>query len=259
MNSIDRLATDLPVFLLAGTRVGGVLMLLPVFGRGAIPGVHRVWMTILLSLLLFPLAAPGGVPEAVGAGYIPLVARELSVGMLLGFTVLLFLESAKYAGRIAGVHIGFGLANVIDPVTEEQNTLIDQLQGMMVLVLFLLLGGHRAALLALGKSFQIVPLGQGSISPGLAEGLVRLFCQMIVLGVQIAAPVLASVFLTESVIGVLSRGVPQMNIFTVGLALRIVVGILVLMATMPVFVSLMRGAIESIPLELHGLLGQLAP
>ncbi len=259
MNSIDRLATDLPIFLLSGTRVGGVLMLLPVFGRGAIPGVHRVWMTILLSLLLFPLASTRGIPDATSAGFIPLLAKELSVGMLLGFVVLLFLESAKYAGRIAGVHIGFGLANVMDPITKEQNTLIDQLQGIMVLVLFLLLGGHRSALLALGKSFQMVPLGQGSLTPGLAEGLVRLFCQMIVLGVQIAAPVLASVFLTEAVIGVISRGVPQMNIFTVGLALRILVGILVLVATMPVFVSLMGGAIDSIPLTLHGLLDQLAP
>jgi flagellar biosynthetic protein FliR len=259
MNSIDRLVTDLPIFLLAGTRVTGFVMLLPVFGRGALPQVARFWMMLLLSLLLFPLAAPGGAPEVHGVGFAPLAARELSVGMLLGFVVMLFLESAKYAGRISGVHIGFGLANVMDPVTQEQNTLIDQLQGMMVLVLFLLIGGHRAAILALGKSFQIVPIGQSVLPAGIADGLLRLFCQMIVLGIQIAAPVLASVFLTESVIGILSRGVPQLNIFSVGLALRIVVGLLVLMATMPVFVSLMRSAIETIPGELHGLLTQLAP
>jgi flagellar biosynthesis protein FliR len=169
------------------------------------------------------------------------------------------MESAKYAGRVAGVHIGFGLANVVDPVTQEQNTLIDQLQGMMVLVLFFILGGHRMLLVALGQSFHLIPIGQAALPIPAAEGMIRLFCQVIVLGVQIAAPVLASVFLTEAVIGILSRGVPQLNIFTVGLALRIVVGLLVLMATLPVFVGLMKRALAEIPIELHGLLTQMSP
>ncbi len=259
MEVVERLASDLPLFLLTGVRISGLLFLAPVFGQNGIPKVHRVWMTLLLSLLLVPTADAASVSDIQGAGYIPLVARELAVGLLLGFVVLLFLASAKYAGQLAGVHIGFGLASVVDPVTKEQGTLIDQFQGLMVLVLFLILGGHRMLLHALGTSFVLIPLGQAQMPPSIAEGLVRLFCEVVVLGIQIAIPVLAAVFLTEMAIGILSRGVPMLNIFTVGLPLRIMVGALVLMATLPVFMGLMKRAIYAVPAELQGLLLQLAP
>ena len=259
MNGLDTLAERIPVFLLTGVRVTGLLYLNPIFGRRAVPPVHFTWMTLLLSLLLVPIARTDGLELEAGFGLVPLMAKELAVGMLMGFTVLLFLESAKYAGRIAGVHIGFGLANVMDPVTGEQGTLVDQLQGMMVLVLFLALGGHRMVLGALGASFRIIPLGAAVFPAGALDGMVRLFCQVIVLGVQIASPVLASVFLAEAAIGILSKTVPQLNIFTVGLPLRIVLGGVVLIATLPVFLGLMREAIGTIPAELRGLMMQLAP
>ncbi|MBN1826852.1 MAG: flagellar biosynthetic protein FliR [Candidatus Eisenbacteria bacterium] len=259
MDGLDKLIGQIPAFLLTGVRVTGLLYLNPVFGRRSVPAVHFIWMTLLLSFLLFPLARPEGITGTISLDLVPLMAKELAVGMLMGFTVLLFLESAKYAGRIAGVHIGFGMASVMDPVTGEQGTLVDQLQGMMVLILFLALGGHRMILVALGASFRLIPLGAACFPTNALDGMVRLFCQVIVLGVQIASPVLASVFLAEAAIGILSRSVPQMNIFTVGLPLRIVLGGLVLIATMPVFINLMRGAIQTIPAELQGLILQLAP
>ncbi len=259
MESIDQLASNLPLFVLTGVRVSGLLFLAPVFGQKGIPQIHRVWMTLLLALLLLPATHPGEAVGAEGAAFIPLVARELAVGLLLGFVVLLSLSSAKYAGQMVGVHIGFGLANIVDPVTQEQGTLIDQFQGLMVLVLFLSLGGHRMLLEALAASFQLVPLGQAQLPSGIADGLVRLFCEVVVLGIQIAIPVLSAVFLTELAIGILSRGVPTLNIFTVGLPLRIVVGVLVLAATLPVFVGLMKRVIIGIPADLQGLLLQFAP
>ena len=114
-------------------------------------------------------------------------------------------------------------------------------------------------LAALGASFRIIPLGAAVFPSGALDGMVRLFCQVIVLGVQIASPVLASVFLAEAAIGILSKTVPQLNIFTVGLPLRIVLGGVVLIATLPLFLGLMREAIQTVPAELHGLMMQLAP
>jgi flagellar biosynthetic protein FliR len=130
---------------------------------------------------------------------------------------------------------------------------------MIAIVLFLVLGGHRMVLMALGRSFEVIPLGGACFPPSTGEGIMRLFTQMTLIAVQIAAPVLASVFLVEVVIGVLSRGVPQLNIFTVGLALRIVVGLLVLIATTPVLVGITKHFLAALPHELHALLTELAP
>ncbi|MCK4546024.1 MAG: flagellar biosynthetic protein FliR [Candidatus Eisenbacteria sp.] len=259
MEWMDRVASDLPLFLLTGVRVAGLLFLAPVFGQKSLPPVHRIWMVLLLSLLLLPAIGSQELAGISGIGFVPVVASELAVGLLLGFSVLLFLESAKFAGRLAGVHIGFGLASIVDPVTKEQGTLLDQLQGMMVLVLFVTMGGHRMLLQALGDSYSMVPIGQAQIPASLAEGIVRVFCRTIVLGIQIAMPVLASVFLTEIAIGIVAKGVPQLNIFTIGLPLRIVVGSLAFTVTLPVFISLMRRVINGIPVELHGLLQLMRP
>lgn len=259
MDWIDKLTAQLPLFAITLVRVGCVLYLIPVFGKRSMPAIHQVWLVGFLSFLMLPVASTHWTGGVTGFGYVPLVAREAAVGMLMGFIVLLVLESARYAGRISGVHIGFGLAAVMDPVTKEQGTLIDQLQGLMVIVLFLLIGGHRVLIAAIGTSFSIVPIGRAELPPELAESFVRLFCHVIILGIKIASPVLASVFLSEAAIGILARSVPQLNIFTVGLPLRIILGLSVLMATLPMFLHLMRQAIENIPLELQGLFLQLAP
>ncbi len=258
MGAIDLLFQQLPAFALTTVRISGLFLIAPVFGQKSIPPLARVWMILLLAFLLLPVVSGDQVRESDLLHLTVLAVREAAVGLTLGFIVALFLGSAQFAGKLAGVHIGFGLATVLDPITEEQGTLIDQLHGLMVLVLFLTLGGHRFLLLALGTSFDLIPLGTAVLPPSIGEGILRLFVEVVILGIQIAVPVMASVFLTEATIGILSRGAPQFNIFSIGLPLRIGVGSIVLASTMPVTMKLMRNFILRLPDELSSLLYQLS-
>ncbi len=259
MDFVDIMVARMPAFALTLVRIGGFLTLAPAFSARMVPVAFRFWISMFLSLLLLPVVDGSALAGVAGVGYFPLVLRELVVGLLLGFVVMLALLSGNYAGKIVGVHMGFGLATIMDPVTSEQGTLIDQLQGLIVLILFFTLGGHRMLLLALSSSFKVIPLGAAQLPTAVTDGVVRLFLHVILLGIQIAIPVIASVFVVEAAVGILSKGAPQFNVFTVGLALRILVGALVLVATIPLMVILMKGFIFTLPGELHNLIGLLAP
>ncbi len=255
---LDNLVEQIPVFVLSGLRLVGVFTVAPVFGSRTLPPQLRVYMTLLLAVLFLPVTSQTSVPTHVGA-FLWIGANEFAIGLFMGYIVTLVLAAATYAGRLAGAHIGYGLANVVDPLTQDQATLLDQLNGYLTLLLFLALGGHRTLLHALGTSFTFAPVGGSALHGGLFEGLMSVFTGVIVLGVQIAIPVLASVFLTEAAIGLVSRGVPQLNIFSVGLGLRIIVGSIAFFLAMPLMFFLMRGVVEEIPGQLHGLLVQLSP
>lgn len=259
MPSLDLVWERLPMFALTTVRVAGVFLVAPLFSSRLLPGVLRMWMVLVLSALLLPITSAHSSLTPMGWGWVEVSLQELVIGLLLGFVATIFLAAANYAGRLAGSHVGFGMANVVDPLSREQSTFLDQVQGWLALMLFVFLGGHRMLLYALGSSFSLVPIGSGSVSPQIFDGLLRLFAQTVILGIQIAIPVLAAVFLTEAGVGIIGRSAPQMNIFSIGLPVRIMVGMLVFTLTLPLALVLMRGAIESIPFALNGLLVQLAP
>lgn len=259
MDFVDIMINRMPAFALTLVRVSGFLTLAPAFGQRSVPVTYRFWVGMMLTLILLPVVDAHGVAGVTGIGYLPLVLRELTVGLLIGFVVMLALASGNLAGKIVGVQMGFGLATVMDPVTSEQGTLIDQLQGLIVLILFFTIGGHRMIILALSDSFRAVPLGLAQWPGGITDGVLRLFFHVVLLGIQIAIPVMASVFIVEAAIGILSKGAPQFNVFTIGLPLRILVGALVLTATIPLMVALMKRFLFTLPGELDNLIRLLAP
>jgi flagellar biosynthesis protein FliR len=256
---IDGLLERLPAFLLIGVRVGVLLFLLPGFDARTVPAAVRLWLTLLLAVLLLPVVSAASIDIADPVALVIAVAREAAIGALLGLVVRLLISAATYGGRLAGVHIGFGFAGTIDPSTGEEDAMLDRLQERLAIVLFMVLGAHRGVIAALAESFRLVPIGKAVFTPQLAAAYVDLFAQSIVLAVQIAAPVIASVTLAEVAIGLLSRSVPQFNVFSVGFGIRIALGLAVFGLALPAAMGLMNQAIGGVPLALRGILGQLAP
>lgn len=254
-NLLDRM----PAFLLIAVRAGVLLHLLPGFDARTVPAAVRLWLTLFLSFLLVPVVTPGALALDDPLALALAVAREAAVGGLLGLVARLLIGAATYGGRLAGVHIGFGFAGTIDPTTGDEDAMLDRLQERLAIVLFLVIGAHRGVIGALGQSFQLVPLGTAKFTPGLGADYVALFAQAVILAVQIAAPVIASVTLAEIAIGLLSRSVPQFNVISVGFGIRIALGLAVFGLALPAALNLMRTAIGGVPVALHGLLGRLAP
>jgi flagellar biosynthetic protein FliR len=150
--------------------------------------------------------------------------------------------------------MGFFIANVLDPVSNGQVSVIAEIQYLMALVIFLIVDGHHALLQAVTESFRIVPLGGLHISGPLVQTIFEWTRGVFVIALKIGAPIMAALIFTNVALGIVARTVPQINVFIVGFPLQIAVGFLFFGLSVPLFVALVARLISRIPGELGAVL-----
>lgn len=214
--------------LLVAVRVGALLVLTPLLAMGGIPASVRVLLTLGLSLVLVLSlgVVPQSTPTSLGA-LAEAVVREALIGAMLAFGVFAAFGAFLFGGRILDLQIGFGVANLIDPATNVQGPLIGTVLGMMAVMTFFLLDGHH--LLIRGLAFSLRQVPPGAALPVLSPApLLAQFGLMFSLGFALVAPAVLTLLLVDVGMSVAARTMPQMNMFIVGLPLKIFVGLAVL-------------------------------
>lgn len=240
MNPLDLNLPSLTLFLLVVTRITGLMLLAPFFGARNLPTQVQIGLSLILAVLVFPFVPRAGVavpPNLAALGVA--AALELAVGLLIGFVAGLLFAAVQLAGQIADQEIGIGLANVIDPISNEQVTIIGHFKFTLALLFFLALDGHHLVLQAIAQSFTAVPpLG---LRWGTGDGLYvadRLATAVFGVGIKLSAPTLVSLLLATVALAFLTRTAPEMNLFILGFSVRIAVGLGVLAFSVPVFAYL---------------------
>jgi flagellar biosynthetic protein FliR len=246
-------------FLLVFARISSFVFTSPLFGGQYVPVVVRTGITFVIALVLFPLVAtPDQLSLNSLGGFAAALLREVGVGLLMGFVCGLILQIMNILGQIFDLHIGFMMTNFFDPSVGGQITLTAKFLYLTGIVLFFILDGHHMLLLALAKSFAIVPLNKAIFTGSSAEVLIRAFASMVTVAVQLSAPIIAVVLIIDVCLGILGRTAPQMNIFMLGFPVKIVAGILVLAVMIPlmgvVFQSLFRMMERDLYTLLKGLI-----
>ena len=212
-------------FLIVLMRVSGIMLMAPLFSSQSIPIYVRIAFTLVISLVLAPSMPPAMVPVGLDLGNIAgLVLSEILFGALLGFAAACVFGGFQFAGQVISFQLGFSLINVIDPQTQVESSVFSFLQNYIGLLFFLLINGHHWFLLAVHESFTLLPVGGGHLPAPLAQHLVHLSAELLVIGVRIAGPVIAVSVITDVVMGVLGRAAPQINIIIVGMPLKTLIG-----------------------------------
>jgi len=232
---------NLYTFLAVLSRVASFWVALPILRRG-VPLLAKVGMAGLISLLLLPVTAPLPVPESL-IRFAFTIVRESLFGLLLGFLVALVFSTLYLAGQLIDVQMGFGAVTLFDPQTGDHVPMVAQFQNALAVLLFFLTDGHHALFAALGQSFLIVPLSGAVLSDRAIQHVFDLFVSMFVLSLRIALPVMAAVFLTDVALGIITRAVPQMNVFVIGFPVKIAVGLAIYLLALPAIVSLLTSLV----------------
>jgi flagellar biosynthesis protein FliR len=226
---------------LAFARLLSFLVITPFFGGAAVSARVKVATATAFVIIVYPsLAAglpPGGGPLPFGAlGFIALLAKEALVGFTLGFVTLLTFEGIQVAGRIIDFQRGAMLGEVFAPQVQSQVSALGQFNLQFAIVLFLAIGAHRVFISALLQSFELIPaIGFPKISIGwtpLAASLTQLSAGVMAIGVQLAAPAMIALLLTDIFFGLINRAAPQINVFFLGLPVKMIVGLLVVLASL---------------------------
>lgn len=242
MNGLAHLLTPdtVLVFGLLLARCGGLIAAAPLFGDGAVPRTVRALFTGALALLLLPLVrmpaeTPSGLP-----GLAALAAGEVAIGASMGFLARLALLVFEMAGEMVAVQMGLSIASMIDPLQGARSTVLARWYWLAGAMLFLMLDGHHALLRALAASVEALPPGHAVALDTVTRGLSE--CTAAVLGraAALAAPAVGILLATTIGLGLLSRTVPQMNVFLVGFPVQIAAGMLAIVAAVPFLLEIAR-------------------
>ena len=211
-------------------------MVAPIFGHRTWMARAKVGLAFTVSIILFPLVAESTPEIPVGVlPYALMMIKEVLMGVVMGFVVLLLFVGIQFAGQLAGLQMGFGIVNVIDPQSSNQVSIMGQFLNVLAILLLLSLNGHHTILTGLVTSFETIPLGGVELKVGLMYKMITLTTQVFVIAVQISAPIMTALFLVTVALGVLARTVPQMNVFMVGFPVQITVGLGAFLVCLPFF------------------------
>lgn len=215
--------------MLLSVRVATMLLLTPVLYAVSMPVTVRVAIILGLSFVIavpFASAAPA-LPADPGA-LAQAVLREAAVGSTLGLGILMAFAGFAVAGRLVDLQVGFGLAQVFDPLTRTRAPVLSAVFGLFAAVFFFVADGHHALVRGVAYSVERFPVGAEWAGAAAAEPLALQAAALFTLGFALAAPVVLALLLVEFALGVVSRNLPQMNMIIMGIPVKIVVGLLAL-------------------------------
>lgn len=244
---MEILLQSFPVFLLIFCRITAFFVVVPVFSSRGVPNTFKVGIAFFVALVVFTANGTGlVVPQDLS--YVLLIVREILVGLLLGFVGYLIFMAIQTAGSFIDIQIGFGIANVIDPMTGASSPIFGNFKYMIALLMFLSMNGHHYLLDAIVYSYHWVPINNDLLlkmaNGSLSEFLVRTFAQSFVLAFQMSAPLVAALFLTDIGLAFLARTAPQYNVFVIGVPLKIIIGLALLLVLMPGLAVLFRSMFD---------------
>ncbi len=243
-------------FVLILFRVASFLMAMPITGGGGLPGLVKVSLVLAVSLVLVPIVPMPSPPSTLSAWLIGLIS-EMMIGWVIGLGSQLIFAAVDLGGEIVGLQMGFGIASVLDPTSNQPMPLIDQLYTLFAVLVFFGIHADHLVIRALVQSFGLIPpmtFGSTGIPMGL---LVRTAGQLFVTGMKIAIPVTMALLLANVALGILSRVVPQMNVWLMSFPITIGLGFLVMGATLSLFVALLQDQISGLEGTIGGLLREM--
>jgi flagellar biosynthetic protein FliR len=229
---------QLQIFLLIFIRVASIFMTAPVIGSTSVPVITRIGLAFMISFIIYPIMDHNvRLPREV-LSYGLIAFNQVLFGVILGYASYLVFTAIQLSGQIIDLQMGFGIVNVIDPMSNTQVSIIGQFQFILGVLIFLAINGHHVLFQAVVDSFRIVPIAQVGITQETATKLADLFYNMFIIAFKIAGPATLALLLTNITLGFIARTIPQMNVFMVGLPLNIMVGLAAVLISMPVIVNL---------------------
>ena len=236
---------DIQRFLLIFTRVVSVLWLLPLFSSRAVSVPFKAGLSLLIAYLLFDSMTGDRSFSSDPYFMFLFVLKEVFIGFAIGFSVRVLFVAVNVAGEIISIQSGFSFARFMDPLSMTQITVIEQFKNLLAMMLFLATDAHHILIKAMVSSFKDVPIGSVTMQQSFFQYLITITGRVFVTGFKIGAPIIVTLLFVEIALGMLSRMIPQINIFIEGVPLKILITVVMLSFSLgvmvPLIASMFRG------------------
>jgi flagellar biosynthetic protein FliR len=231
-------------FVLVLARVTGIFLFAPIFSSKMIPMQIKGLAIVAISVAITPAVNPEKGLTGDAAMIVELMMKEVLVGLAFALALGAVMAAVSTAGSLLDTIVGFSFGALLDPITNVQAGVFGQFYSIFATMVFLTTGGDQLVLLGLGRTYDLIPLGAMPSMQNLAAlatvGLAHIF----IIGVEIAAPVMIALMLTDVAFALVSRAVPQMNVFQVGLPAKALVAFMTVGASLPFLSNRLEGLLQ---------------
>ncbi len=218
----------LEYFLLILVRISGFMVSAPVFSLRNIPMRVKGILAIAIAIPVFHVVPYREIEYSTTIEYALIVVSEMLAGVIMGFMANVAYYILAFAGQIIDQEIGFSMVNQYDPITSTQVTITGNLYTYAVMLMLFITNMHHYLIRAVTDSFQVLPVGTVSLDSGIYQLMKRFMVDYFVIGFRIVLPIFASLLVVNTILAVLAKVAPQMNMFVIGMQLKVFVGLVVL-------------------------------
>ena len=224
-------------FILVFGRAGGLIVSAPFWGSRVVPLLVRVWIAMLLAIATYPLVRVVSLPGGITLfSLLMALGGEILLGLVLGWVGQLLFAAMRLAGQEIEIKSGLGLLQLVDPNEGGQSGIFAAFLELTAGLIFFSLNGHHLLIQALSSSYSVFPLAGEKFATRLLEGLVTSAGEIFTIALRVSAPVVIGLLLSDIVLGIISRAIPQMNVFIVAQPLQFALVLLLLLLSLPTLV-----------------------
>lgn len=221
-----QISTWVATFMLPLFRVAAVLMTMPVFGTSLIPTRVRLYFAVAITVVIVPALPPMPTVQALDLSALLLIGEQIIIGALFGLALQLLFQAFVIAGQIVAIQMGLAFASMVDPANGVNTTVISQFLTMLVTLLFLAMNGHLVVFEVLTESFTTLPVGSGLMVNHFWDLAGRLGWVM-GSALLLVLPAITALLVINIAFGVMTRAAPQLNIFSIGFPMTLVLGMVI--------------------------------
>ena len=227
------------IFLLASCRAAGVIFFNPIFGRGSVPNVLKIGLSLVLAMYSVYQIGNTQVIDYSIIEFVGAMLQGFAIGLLIGFIMQFFLSAFQISGELIDMQIGLSMASMYDPSTKANITWTGNMFGAMYVLLFFVSDCHIALFNVVIKSYQVIPVGLGTIDPHVGVFFVELISYIFLYALQVAMPIVVVELIAEFAVGIMMRLVPNISVFVINLQLKIIIGMIIILTIIPTLAGFM--------------------
>lgn len=214
--------------------MSGLFIFNPIFGRKNVPAILKVGLSLIIALGLLP-ALPAANPQIDSLLIFSLIVfKEMLVGFAIGMMMNMFISALLIAGESIDMQLGLGMGKIYDPLTSTSMALTGTVYNILFTLMFFISNGHLTVIRIVARSCELFPLGKDIFNFEAGGYIVLIFGDILILALKLAIPIIAIELITEVGLGILMRLVQQINVFVIGLQVRLAVGLVVVVLTLPI-------------------------
>lgn len=239
-------------FLMILVRVATFVYIAPFFGMNNTPHRVKIGFSVFLAIVLFQTIQPKEVLEYSGViGFAIIILKEGITGLLIGYAANICNSIIVFSGKVIDMEIGLAMANMYDPMTRSQTGLTGTMYNYFIMMLLIVTDMHHYILRALIDTYRIIPVNGTVFNwEHLMGSMLRYMTDMMVIGFRIALPIFACSMILSCILGIVAKVAPQMNMFAVGMQMKVLVGLSVMFLT----VRMLPGAADFIFQEMKAII-----